>query len=316
MIKSRSAVYDVSIIIINYNGKELLRSCLSSLYKYTKDVKFEIILVDNNSSEPVDDVLNDFPEIKFLRNNKNLGFAAANNRGLKIANGKYVLFLNNDTVFKENSIKKVFDFAESLEPPVFVGCRLLNSDGSIQESVVDFPSVWNTFTESFFLYKMFKKSSKFNKYYLNYIDVSGPVEVDVIKGAFMLCDAQAVKELNGFDERFFFYSEETDLCYRFKKNGGKIYFYPGTSITHLGGETTSKNLAFKFIQQAKAKIQFYKKHFNSFEFILVSLVFYFGVLIRIPIYFFTGIIRNDKMMLIKSKYYFAQLLNSYKNFTK
>ena len=120
---------NVSIIIVNYNGKKLLQNCLSSLYKFTRDVTFEVILIDNNSSESIDDLLEEYPQIKFIKNNKNLGFAAANNQGIRIVKGKYILFLNNDTVFIENSIKKVFDFAQSRGEPVFVGCRLLNKIG-------------------------------------------------------------------------------------------------------------------------------------------------------------------------------------------
>ncbi len=304
---------DVSIIIVNYNGKELLKNCLASLYKFTEDLDFEVILIDNNSIEPIEDVTHPYTNLTLINNDKNLGFAAANNQGIKLAKGKYILFLNNDTVFIENSIKKVYDFAQSKNERVFVGCRLLNNDNSIQESVVDFPSVWNTFTESFFLYKLFKKSKIFNRYYLNYVEVNKPVEVDFIKGAFMFCDAEPVKELNGFDEQFFFYSEEMDLCYRFKEKGGKIYFFPDTSIVHLGGATTDQNLEFKYINQAKAKIQFCKKHFNSFEFILVFFIFYSGVFIRIPIYFLIGILNRNKMMIAKSKYYLMQLLDSVKN---
>ena len=155
---------DVSIIIVNYNSFNLLIQCIDSLIKFTKAVSYEIIVVDNHSMEDlIDDVLSKYDEIKLIKNNENKGFGSANNLGLAIARGKYVLFLNNDTVFFENTIKKIYYFAESSHDPLVVGCKLLNSDNSLQHSVFDFPSPWYVFTSNFFLYALFPKSKYFNK---------------------------------------------------------------------------------------------------------------------------------------------------------
>lgn len=299
---------DVSIIIINYNGEDLLKECLSSIYQKTKDLTYEVIVVDNASNDGnIDDVVRSFPEVKLIRNKTNLGFAAANNVGLSHANSKYVLFLNNDTLLIDNVIKKTFDFAEQISNQVFASCQLLNSDRTKQETVVEFPSVWNGLTENFFLYKIFPNSKIFNKYYQNNIELNNPIEVDVIRGAFMLCSTQAVKKLSGFDERFFFYSEETDLCYRFKKNGGQIYFLPQLSIIHYGGATTDKNLWFKFKNQTIGKIQYYQKHFNGIKFPTILLIHWTGLFIRGIIYSFTGILTIRKRLVFKGYYFLRQL---------
>jgi GT2 family glycosyltransferase len=318
--KVLSSQIDVSIIIINYNEDELLRQCIIPIVEYTKEVACEIIVVDNGSTiGDIDFVTKEFQSVKLIKNKKNLGFGAANNIGTIHAQGKYILFLNNDTKLISNSIKEVFDFAEKKHSnSIFVGCQLLNADRSKQESVFDFPSVWNSFTENFYLYKFFPKSKWFNKYYQNYYDYSEPTEVDVIRGAFMFCPAREIKELNGFDERFFFYSEETDLCYRFKKERKKIYFLPKTAIIHFGGATTDKNLWFKFKNQTIGKIQYYQKHFDGLRFALAILFHFLGLFFRWLQNIIAGLLLFRRDLMIKGYYFLRQMFvypkNSFKDF--
>ena len=299
---------DVSIIIINFNASDYLEACLNSLYKETKDISFEVIVVDNGSANfDLDLWQKKYSHITFVRNFTNKGFAAANNDGLKYANGRYVLFLNNDTRFTEDTIKKAFDFAEGLSKPVFIGCQLLNGDLSKQESVVCSPSVWNGFTENFFLYKIFPHSKLFNKYYQNNSDWGSPVKVDVIRGAFMFCPSNVIKELNGFDDRFFFYSEETDLCFRFHKIGGETYFLPDVKLIHYGGVTTDKYLWFKFKNQTIGKIQYYQKHFAGIRFVTIIIIHFVGLFLRGLLNTIAGIILFRKKILLKGYYFFRQL---------
>nr|MCU0344129.1 glycosyltransferase [Ignavibacterium sp.] len=158
---------DVSIIIVNYNSTEFLKDCLDSIEKFTTGINFEIIVIDNNSmTGDFDELLKYHDKITLIKNNVNRGFGAANNQGVKAAKGKYVLMLNNDTILFENSVKKVFDFDESLEGENIIGCKLLNEDKSVQKSVYDFPIFLNVFTSNFFLYLLFPKSKYFNKYHL------------------------------------------------------------------------------------------------------------------------------------------------------
>ncbi|MBL1212940.1 MAG: glycosyltransferase family 2 protein [Ignavibacteriae bacterium] len=305
---------NVSIIIINYNSFGLLKDCLESIFNFTVDFNYEIILIDNASTEgDVEEVTKKFENIKLIKNKKNLGFAAANNQGIKIAKGKYILLLNNDTEFQEDSISKVYDFAESTSEKLFIGCKLLNKDGSHQESVADFPTLLNTFMESFFLYKLFPKKKNFNKFHLNYKSTYTPTETDVIKGAFMFCDTKSIKKLGGFDERFFFYSEEVDLCKRFKDEGGKVIYYPKTSIYHFEGSGSSNNLWFRFKNLGIAKIQYFQKHFKGIKFFLIVAIHYIGIILRIPFYLITGLFGLNKFQILKSFYFFRQLFVYPKN---
>lgn len=283
-------------------------NCISSIIKFTQGCSFEIIVVDNNSAEKgLEQLTIKYPNLIIIKNEKNIGFAAANNIGFKSANGKYILILNNDTFFYENSLKKIIDFAESIEQEVFIGCKLLNEDGSHQISLVDFDTVSNSFGENFFVYKLFPESKLFNRFHLNYKQIDKPTEVDVVKGAFIFCTSSAIKKLNGFDTRFFFYGEETDLCFRFKKSGGKVFYFPNTSIYHLGGATTDKNLWFKFKNQSIAKIQIYQKHYKNIESLLLKTFHFIGILIRVPLYFLAGLLTLKKSLLVKSYYYFRIL---------
>jgi GT2 family glycosyltransferase len=299
---------DLSIIIINYNGEKFLEDCLTSIDEYTSKIVYETIVVDNGT---VDFNLSSwqfrFSKVNFIINDYNKGFAAANNDGLKVAKGKYILFLNNDTRLISNIFFDVFSYCEKYDSGIFAGCQLLNADLSKQESVVEFPSLWNGFTENFFLYKLFPKSKIFNKYYQNNYDYTEPVETDVIKGAFMFCRRDIVEDLGGFDDRFFFYSEETDLCKRFKNSGGKILFLPQYKIIHYGGSTSDNNLWFKFKNQTIGKIQYYQKHFMGIEFTAVIIIHFFGLFLRGVANCTAGILLIRKKLFVKGYYFFKQM---------
>ena len=299
---------DLSIVIVNYNSFYHLQNCLASLVKFANEIKYEIIVVDNHSTEgKVEEVITQFENVLLIKNSNNKGFGAANNQGLKIAKGKYVLFLNNDTLLLENSLKNVFDFAESLSENSIIGCKLLNEDNSLQHSVFDFPSPWNVFTSNFFLYALFPKNKFFSKYHLMNNRINETTEVDVVTGAFLFSCTKEIKEIGGFDERFFFYNEETDLCYRFKLNGGKIYYYPGTAIIHLKGGTANKISWFAYKNQSLSTIKFFQKHFSGIIYISALVIHYIGIFIRIPIFLVIGLVTFNHDLLIRSFYYLKLL---------
>ena len=307
----------VSIIIVNYNSLTLLMNCLATLTKYTSEINYEIILIDNGSDENrIEEKLKHYPEIISIFNKENKGFGTANNQGLAIAKGKYVLFLNNDTIFFENTIKKVFDFAESIKKPVIVGCKLLNQDKTLQHSVFDFPSVLNVFTSNFFLYAIFPRSKYFNKYHIMNRGNIATIEVDVVTGAFLFCSKDIIKKIDGFDERFFFYNEETDLCYRVKQNGGKVYYFPETSVVHLKGGTAKTISWFAHKHQSESTIKFFQQHFSGLKYVSILVFHYTGILIRIPIFLLIGIITFNRNLIIRSFYYFKLLFTYPKIFLR
>ncbi|MGE5409582.1 MAG: glycosyltransferase family 2 protein [Clostridiales bacterium] len=298
---------DVSIIIVNFNGLDLLRNCLNSLIEYTNELNYEIIVVDNASGNSIDQICSDYKNVILLKNDTNIGFAPANNQGIKIAKGKYILLLNNDTIFIENALKKVFDFAENKKDDLIVGCKILNADRTLQESVYEFDNVFNSIGENLFLYKLLPKSKLFNKYYQNHINIDYAVEVDWVKGCFLFCSSNVMKKLGGLDERFFFFSEENDFCYRFKNIGGKIYYFPDASIIHLGGASTENIPWFNYKNKSIAKLKLFRKHFSGTKLFTLLFLHYFGIGLRVIIYFFMGILSIRKSLIFKSLYYFKLL---------
>lgn len=308
---------DVSIIIINYNGFNLLKNCLTTLYKFADGFTFETILIDNNSTEgEIEEVVKEFDKVKLIKNQINLGFSRANNVGLNIAQGKYVLFLNNDVFFTENSIKKIFDFAEENNEKTFIGCKLLNLDKSWQVSTANFTSILNFVSSNFFLYLLFPASPYFNKYYLQKKNINITIEVDYVLGAFLFGGRESLLKLNGFDERFFFYAEDIDLCYRLKLIGGKTIFYPGTSVVHIGGASVKSNQWFKFKNKAISELQYFQKHKKGIKLLIGIIVHYSGNLIRIPITLIIAIIKFDKQLLIRSYFHMKLLFIYPKNLFK
>jgi len=299
----------VSILIVNFNSFGLLENCLNSVIKYTTNIDYEIIVIDNNSIEgDVREVTNKFSNIILIKNKQNKGFAAGNNIGAQVAKGKYLLLLNNDTELIENSIKRVFDFAELNKTDIIVGCKLLNDDRSVQDSTSDFPSFGNMLTEIFFLSKLFPRSRFANKSYLSFQNVNESTETDVVKGAFLFCKTQVFQKLDGFDDRFYFYSEETDFCYRFKKYlSGKVFYYPLTSVIHSSGINVNRNLWFVYKNLSIARLQYIQKHFSSIKFLFAIMLHYFGILLRIPLYALTGFFLLNKSFLSKSFKYLKLL---------
>ncbi len=304
---------DLSIIIINFNSFELCKQTIETLYFHTKDVCFEIIIVDNNSVDDSFEKLKvQFPNLLYIKNNENLGFAKANNIGMKIAKGKYLLFLNNDIIFLENSLKQLIDFLESKQnQSILIAPQLLNIDYSVQMSIYSFQTLWLTFTTNFFLYLLFPKSKYFNKYYFFNKQKWEIAEVDTITGAFILGKKDEIQKLNGFDEDFFFYGEDNDLCYRFRKNGGKVVYFPKTKIIHLKGGSTKGNSWFVSKNRTIAMYKLFEKHFNSPKREVAIIITYLGNIIRLFISFIFEFINKGEKVTTQN--YFKTLkINPFK----
>lgn len=307
-------VPECSIVIVNYHQLDLINNCIDSILAHTIDVDLEIIVVDNDSNDNNIDRLKEKSScIRIIKNFENAGIAIANNQGARCATGKYILYLDNDTIFTENSIRKVINYAESSKEELIIGVKLLYSDGSPQIALVDFDGIINSFSESLFIYKLFPKSKLFNKYYQNYINATEHSSAEALKGCFMFCSSKLLKKLDYLDERFDFYMDDTDICYRFVQNGGKVIYFPGTSIIHLGGASSDKHQWFKYKNQTISKIKFYQKHFTGGKFLLLVSSHYIGVFLRVFAYLLQGALILKKSLFIKSFYYFRQLFVYPKN---
>lgn len=297
----------VSIIIVNFNSVKMLDDCINSIKAFTRDVAYEIVVVDNDSSEPTDWIQKKHTDVKFIFNKTNKGFAAANNQGVSIAKGEYILYLNNDTLFTENTLGILLDYLKQLSFDPIIGCRLLNADGSFQESANDFDSVSNSISENLFIYKVFPKSHFWNKAHLNYEEVNSAVETGYVKGAFLLCKKSLVDKLNGFDELFYFYSEEADFCFRAQKMGVKVIFYPNTSIIHLGGATTDNMPWFGFKHIHISKMKYLIKNARGVEKFLMIFFHYLGILVRGVLYTLFGLVTFQKKQIMRGWFYIRKL---------
>ncbi|GAB4367454.1 MAG: hypothetical protein Kow0042_08030 [Calditrichia bacterium] len=254
---------DVSIIIVNYNTKEFLEKAVYSIIENTLDISYEIILIDNASLDGSFDFtqkLQDKDEFKIIKLDKNVGFAKANNIAATYAEGKYILLLNPDTLLFENTIKKVLDFRVSLSKPAIIGIKLLNPDGSFQPCRSQFPKIYNFLVQAFFLNSIFKKSKYFDRVNYGWQDPEVISYVDSVKGAFLFVDTPIWKELKGFDEDYFVYTEEVDFCFRAKKKGIDVIYYPETAIIHFGGESMDLNRLETYIEMQKTILLFLKKN--------------------------------------------------------
>ncbi len=253
----------LSIIIVNYNVKLLLESCLNSVAAATKNQDTEVIIVDNASSDNSIGYLQPkFPQYHFISNPVNTGFAKANNQGLEIAKGDFILFLNPDTTIPADCIEKCLDFMNSQPASGALGVKMVNGEGQfLKESKRGFPSPMVSFWKLSGLTGMFPRSPIFSKYYLGNLDENVNHEVDVLSGAFMLVRKETLQKTGGFDERFFMYAEDIDLSYRIKLAGYKNYYFAGTTIVHYKGASTKKDVVY-VRQFYKAMSQFVKKYYG------------------------------------------------------
>ena len=274
---------DVSIIIVNWNTKELLRDCLSSVYEHAGDIDYEIIVIDNASADgSADMVKNDFRKVILIENSGNRGFAAANNQGMAVAKGRFVLLLNSDTVVLNNAIANTVRFADENPQAAVIGCRVLNPDLTLQRTCFMFPSVLNMLLSSIYLYKLFPKSKFFGRENMTWWDATDVREVDYVRGCFMLVRRDAIEQVGIMDERFFIYSEETDWCYRFKKGGWKVVFMPKADIIHLLGASTKKIRAEMKLQVWGSLLLFFKKHKSFPAYATMCFLIAIFLILRVP----------------------------------
>ena len=264
---------DLSIIIINYNVKEFLLNLLDSIRKAVKNISTEIIIVDNASDDGSVEILREkFPNIKLIANKKNVGFGSANNQAMESAKGEYFLFINPDAIVREDTLLKMLEFFDKTPQAGIAGCKVLNPDGSLQLACRrSFPGPWTSFTKVMGLSKLFPKSRLFARYNLTYLNENQTYEVDAVSGAFMMMKKEVYEKIGGFDQQFFMYGEDLDLCYRAQKSGYKVFYVHNTEIIHYKGESTKRSSLDETKIFYDAMHLFVRKHFSS-SFIIESIL--------------------------------------------
>jgi len=224
---------DLSICTVSWNVKKLLKECIESVWSNTKNILFEMTVVDNNSSDDsVQMVQKEFPQVKLIRNNTNAGFTKASNQAIKISIGRYIILLNSDTKVVNNALGVMVKFMDSHPDCGALGCKLLFPDGSLQRSCKTFPTLWSLFLNTIFLDQLFPKSKFFGKHFMTWWDHNDVREVDQPMGSALMIRKDVLDAVGLLDENILFWYDEVDLCYRIKKAGWKIYFTPDAQIIH------------------------------------------------------------------------------------
>jgi len=288
---------DLSIIIVSWNTRDLLRQCLISLGENLTGLSHEIYVVDNGSIDgSVVMVRSEFPEIKLIENKRNLGFARANNLAMRAAGGRFFLLLNSDTMVKKGAIEGLLETMRNDPCIGIAGLQLLNSDGSKQNSICSFPSLLTELTNKSLLRALFP-----SKYPGKEHQITTPIEVDAVIGSCMLVRRDAVDAVGLLDEDYFFFFEETDWCMRMQEAGWKVVFDPRHSIIHLQGKTAANVNVRARIEYWRSRYTYFRKHFG----LITRYILQVGLITRLSIdillagaagiaIFFAGAASNEK----------------------
>lgn len=271
--------------MVNYNTKQLLADCLATVFKKTKDVAFEVIVVDNASTDGSEDYIKElYPNVKWINSGDNIGFGRANNLGAKYSIGKYLFFLNSDTLLLNNAVRIFFDYAEiHLQKKIgILGSWLLNKNELPNNSFGFFPCAKNEINYLLGKYHLPTKE-----------DIVTEKDVDYITGADLFIEKRLFDELDGFDKNIFMYYEETDLQYRIAQRSLLRKIIPGPRIIHLeGGSFENKGLSFKRFMMAQTSYNYYlHKHYNCLKYIYNKFVV---CIIRLTIFITTNWTLSEK----------------------
>lgn len=298
---------DLSVVIISFNTKEILIDCIKSVVKNTRGVKYEIVVIDNassdGSSEAISYLSKSVKVVTLIRNSKNVGFAAANNQGYRASKGKYILFLNSDTLVSGNVLGDVAHWMDTKAKVGICSCMLKNKDGTIQGTGGYFPTLptvfsWMTiqdlpYVDNFIkpFHPMKPKSfSKDDNFYKN------DHELDWVTGAFLFVRRSILDNVGGWNDDYFMYMEEVDLCFRVKKLGWQIWYLPDWSIVHLGGASCSSE--YSVLSEYKGIKIFYKKYFPAWQLPVLRLLLKVGALGRMVLF---GILEGEKSFTTYAK---------------
>jgi hypothetical protein len=283
----------LSIIIPSYNTKELLEQCLASVYRQTKRVSFEVIVVDNGSRDGSPALVKQaFPQAKLVKVKENLGFGKANNLGAAKAEGDWLLFLNSDTQIIFGAIDKLADRIRNSGNMMVWGPKLLNRDGSLQPSAGYFPTLGRIAAQMLFLDDL-PILGKLMKPYQQTAPGFYKREqaVDWVTGAALLVHRLLYKKVKGFDEHYFMYAEEVDLCFRLKKAGALVYFTPQGQLTHLKGASSQDGFTAAIVGEYRGLVSFFARHRPGWQLPLVKFLLRWGALLRLVVF---GIINREK----------------------
>lgn len=251
---------ELSIIVINWNTRQMLKECLESVRDNAPDFAYEVLIVDNASADgSAAMVKQEFPQYQIIENDTNRGFAAANNQAMQIAKGSTILLLNSDTLVHGRVLEESVRYLQPRPEVGAMGCRVLNTDGTVQLTCSQFPSLWNQVLMASGLWRL-RWPRYFGKYLMTDWQRDSERDVDTISGCYLLVRTSIVKQIGMLDEDFFFFGEETDWCLRMRKAGWKLRFAPVGTITHHGSASVRKLNHKRDVMLSGAMIRLQLKH--------------------------------------------------------
>lgn len=292
---------DLSIIIVNYNTKELLKNTINSVintlnrsYNELYNINYEIIVSDNDSTDGSQAMVKDnFPQVKLIENNANLGFSKANNIAIKQALGRYVLLLNSDTEVMDECLEKCIIFMDKHPYIGALGCKLILPDSSLDHACKrGFPTPEASLYYMLKLHKLFPKNKVFNSYTLGNLPEDEINEVDSLTGAFMMVKRDVIDKIGLMDEKFFMYGEDLDWCYRIKEAGYKVIYYPEVTTIHYKGGSSKKKRIKIIYEFHRAMYLFYNKHYIKEYNVFITALVYIGIFLKLIVSYIINIFKR------------------------
>lgn len=274
----------LSVCIVSYESREYLEGCLNSIYANPPDEKYEIVVVDNHSSDDTVKMLaTEFPEVTVIENTANLGFTVPMNQALRQAQGQYFLLLNPDTIVYPQALTGLVGFMDSHPHAGISGPKVLNTDGSMQQPCRRGESRPLAVISYFLgLNRLFPRSKLFGEYLMNYMDEDATHEVAGVSGSCMLIRREVIGQIGYLDEQFFAYQEDADYCFQARKVGWKVYYVPTSRITHYGGQGGSRVEPYRSIYEwHRSYWLHYRKNFAGDYFFVFNWFYYALMLLKL-----------------------------------
>ena len=268
----------LSIIVVSWNTREILADCLNSVYQHPPKDSFELILVDNASTDgSAEMVAEQFPQARLIKSETNLGFAQGNNLAVPLCVGQYVLLLNPDTIVKQNGLQSLIDFLDANPAAGAAGSMLLNVDETLQPSCHPRPQLGRE------LWRLlhFDAIKPYGRYNMHQWDLTQNREVDVLMGASLMVRKSILDEIGFLDGDYFMYSEEVDLCFRLQKAGWKLFYVPASKVIHLGGQSSKQVAMDMFMQLYLGKLKYFRKHYGAGAGFVYKLILLLASLMRL-----------------------------------
>lgn len=257
---------DLSVIIATWNGRSFVSECLQSLTSQAHTSEPEIIVVDNGSTDGTPEMIaRDYPRVHLVRNRENLGFARANNLGIALSTGKYVLLVNSDVKVLPGCLEKLSCFLDQNPTVGLVGPQMLGRDLEVRRSCMRFPTLWNSFCRAIAVDRLLSKTPFFGGMLMGDFAHDVLQDVEVLNGWFWATRQDALRQVGPLDERFFMYGEDVDWCYRFRLAGWRVVFFPDARAIHYGGSSSANAPVRFYVERQKANLQFWQKYHAGYR---------------------------------------------------